>query len=164
MAKVNGMMSGERLREHWQSRGIAVRPGVSLDELLVFEHRYGVHLPQDLQEYYLVVDGTDDWDWDYRFMKFLPLAEIKTIREAMPPWPRLGPKTSWKGHMKRFDTEDKFFIIVNFMLGSSVFAIRLDAEADVYTPVWHYPDSREVARSFEEFVDKYLATSDYDEI
>jgi cell wall assembly regulator SMI1 len=72
----------EGLRSNWLSRGIKINPGVSKAMLQLFESKYEVMLPDDLREYFLLLNGMDINMTDEDLIRFWPLEEVKSISEA----------------------------------------------------------------------------------
>ena len=126
---------GDRLKENWANHGLQPRSGASEAEVRAFEEHQSIVLPSDLREYFRTVDGCDDVDRDE--FRFFPLAQVEKYK---------SPKDS-----------GSYFVLVDYMIGSHGYAIRLSAEpSDANPVVLAWVDGSRVAESFTEFVEKYL--------
>jgi hypothetical protein len=138
---------GDRLLAFWESLGLPARPGVSADEIAQFEARYGVVLPQDLRQYYSVVDGVDGESMvrGHPF-RFWPLREVKPVSEDMPEEPL---------HHSEFKD---YFLFADYSLWACAYAVKLTKSRDNRTFVVMIGGDVPVhlAGSFEEFVQIYL--------
>lgn len=123
-----------------------MRPGAAASQIAAFEEKYRVRLPADLRDYFETVNGFDltktGWCDDNCF-SFFPVEEVVPLSDW---W--------WKD-----PDGDHYFILVDFMISSHVYAIRLGENPDSESPVFvAYSKDRptRIAGSFSEFVEGYL--------
>ncbi len=150
------MTSIDRLRSHWSQEGIRIRPGVSLQQIEAFERRYQVRLPPDLRQYFTKVDGMEAGETDHDMFSFLPLEAVKSLPEELA---HFGGIPDFTEIMWSLPDPHCWFVIVDYLITSAVYAIRLAAVPESTPVLWigsgkHH---RVVAPSFSGFADKYLA-------
>ncbi|HZS08257.1 MAG TPA: SMI1/KNR4 family protein [Blastocatellia bacterium] len=148
----------ERLKAFWTSTGTCARPGVSIPEVEDFEARNGVCLPKDLRDYFLFVDGMDE-DVDDELVYFVPLHEVKSVNDGLVNFRGIP---DYGGIAEALPDAQRWFVFVNYMMGSHVYAIRLPANSSAPAPVvWICGSSwGAVADTFSDFGEKYLADRD----
>lgn len=123
-----------------------MRPGASESQMAAFEQKYGVRLPADLRDYFETVNGFDlnKTGWcDGNCFSFFALEEVVPLSDE---W--------WKD-----PDGDHYFILVDFLISSHVYAIHLGDNPESESPVFvAYSKDRpiRIAESFSEFVEGYL--------
>jgi|SRR5262245_10879035 len=138
----------ESLRSNWLSSGIKINPGVSKATLQLFESKYEVMLPDDLREYFLLVNGIDINMTDEDLIRFWSLEEVKSISEGASEY-------SDQGYLP---DPSSIFMFADYCIWSHTYAIRLSSceeRNDVYVIGGKSPII--LAGSFTEFVTLYLA-------
>ncbi len=138
---------GEQLKEYFRTDGVQYRPGASEDDIKAFEQRYNVMLPEDLRSYFRTTNGFDeDKTWcDGNLFTFLSLDAVYPLSQG---W--------WN-----VPVANTFFVIVDFLISSHVYAIRLTKTVDVGNPVvvsyGSYGDGPiQIANSFTAFAEGYM--------
>lgn len=145
----------DRLKAYWMEQGVKARPGVSLQDVQLFESRYLVRLPSDLRNYYAAIDGMEDGATDPDMFSFLPLKAVRAVPEELA---HFGGVPDYREIVRSLAEPHRWFVIVDYLITSAVYAIRLSA-TDEPTPVlWigsgkHH---RVVAASFSGFLGAYL--------
>lgn len=136
-----GTFSVENLVAYWSRLGGNLRSGASEEELVAFEDRYQVQLPNDLRVTLAAVNGCEEWDDN--MITFLSLGEILPIKEY------------WKGY---WPDEPEYFAFAEHLLDSFAFAIRLLPQrgAENSVAVFYERTPIKVASSFSEFIGGYL--------
>jgi hypothetical protein len=140
--------SAQALREYWRAQSqLSLFPPATIDEIVGFERRYGVVLPGELREVYLVANGfSPPHDQDDNGFSFWPLERVCPVA-AFDDGQWASRETV--GH----------FIFADYLGLSWGFACRLTPGA-AQTPVCivgtaeHKP--RSIAASFAEFVQLYI--------
>jgi hypothetical protein len=144
----------ERLKNHWSQTGVKVRPGVSPRQIEQFESLHQVVLPLDLREYFATVDGIgDESTFDSEMFSFLPLQAVRSLPDV------LGEHGQISAHHRIMGTlpePHRWFVIVDYMIGSAVFAIRLSAVAETNPVLGYRRHSQVVAPCFSDFLEAYL--------
>jgi hypothetical protein len=142
---------GERLKACWLAQGLVVRPGVSTGAIQTFEARYQVRLPEDLRDYFAVVNGTGQYSYvDDNGFCFWSLEEMKPLSEQWPGESFVqGP--------------DSCFLFADHLIWCPAYAIRLSPKsaADgevlaIYSDNMKF-DAHRVVNSFTQFVEEYFA-------
>jgi SMI1 / KNR4 family (SUKH-1) len=148
----------ERLKAFWNSTSTRTRPGLSIADVEDFEARYRVSLPNDLRDYFLFVDGIDE-DVDDELVYFVPLHEVKSVTEDLVNFRGIP---DYGGIAESLPDAQQWFVFVNYMMGSHMYAIRLSANSSAPAPVIFICGSSWVtaADSFSDFGEKYLADRD----
>ncbi len=118
-------------------------------EVVAFERRYSVRLPEDLRSFLELVDGSDQMD-DEGF-RFWPLAEIRLVEEELGAFDPDDPdRFSYPG----------CFVFADYLIWCWAYAIQLigDPEDVGRVFVLSGDDKRlpPVASSFTEFSERYL--------
>jgi hypothetical protein len=146
----------DRLSGYWMQQRIKIRPGVSLQQIESFESRYLVRLPPDLRRYFATVDGMDEGETDPDMFSFLPLKAVKSIPEELAHFCGIP---DYREIMRSLPDPQRWFVIVDYLIASSVYAIRLSAIPEDTPVLWigSGKDQRVVAPSFSAFVEAYLA-------
>jgi hypothetical protein len=114
----------ERLKSHWLKNGLKVRPGESPQQIEEFESEYKVRLPVDLREYFTAVDGMDEGEIDNDCFSFLPLQAVRSVPEELA---HFGGIPDYTQIMRTLADSHSWFVIIDYMICSAVFAIRLSA-------------------------------------
>jgi cell wall assembly regulator SMI1 len=139
----------EALKKFWQEQRIILNPGALESELASFEAKYGVYLPWDFRSYLQTVNGFDDsehWATDEHLITFLSLNEVKPLGEY---WSAKIANTSG------------YFVFADYSISAHVYAIRLsDVLAASNDVVVVYDNPVNVANSFSEFIQAYMANND----
>jgi len=131
-----------RVIDLWKRLGSAPRSGVALASIAAFEEQHGVSLPPQMRQYFLAVDGMEE---DY---------PVNDISRAIYFWPL--------AHIKPADEEEGFsqyarcYLFADYLLWSHAYAICLGQDGFGEIVVVGGSTLRKVARSFEEFLAKYL--------
>jgi hypothetical protein len=147
----------ERLNASWSKDGVCIQPGASIEQIEAFETQYQVHLPSDFREYFITINGMERWETDENMFSFLPIDAIKSIPEELADF---GGIPDYRPIMRTLTDPHHWFVIVDYLITSAVFAIRLSEDVES-TPVISISDGnrhRVVAQSFSAFLERYLAT------
>jgi hypothetical protein len=147
---------GERLRAHSLAQDIQSPPGVLEVHLQQFEMHFGVALPDDMRNYFLHMNGMggllnieNNLFWDNDLFRFWPLQEVARASDAY----------------ENLSIEDRssFFIFADHSICLPAYAVRLTASGTDCHQVLAIQSEQKggystsvVARSFSEFVDRYL--------
>jgi hypothetical protein len=129
---------------YWDAHDVGYLPGVSSDELLAFERKHGVEVPNDMRCFYRTTNGTHvQWDTgqDHESYDFYPLDEIAPDSDF--PWA---------------------MTFANYRELSWSYAIDLSGAGGVGLNAVYFIGATEgypliVAHSFAEFLDLYVTKS-----
>lgn len=134
------------LTEFWLSQDIKPNKGLTENEIAAFEAKYSLVLPQDIREYFLLINGfgdTDNWVTDNELITFLDLDQVTPVREY------------WYSDAKEADF---YFTFADYSLSAFIYAIHLSSRVnDINTvAVFYDKEPVKVANSFSEFIEGYL--------
>jgi hypothetical protein len=137
-------------------KGVKTRPGVSLRQVESFEDSHLVRLPPDLRAYYATIDGMEEGEADPDMFSFLPLKAVSAVPEELAYF---GGIPNYREIVKSLAEPHRWFVIVDYLLTSAVYAIRLSATDEPASVLWigsgkHH---RMAASSFSNFLEAYLA-------
>jgi hypothetical protein len=140
----------EALKKFWRRQGIKLCSGATEDELIAFETKHHVRLPEDLRKYFAATNGFDGSEHlmtDDEGITFLGLDEMKPLSEYWSADVAVG-----RG----------YFVFADYSLSAHVYAIRLVNGSGSGNPVVAVYDRKlvEVASSFLEFAESYLKNID----
>jgi hypothetical protein len=132
----------DRLLARWREAGVQVPAGASERDILAFEERFGVRLPESFRTYLRAADGMADGDWHPDdLIHFWTLAEISR-HLAEPTASEIYP----------------FVPFADYSLDCWVWVFPLDPGGRVPDTVCTYgPTLQNCAHDFEGFVEAYLA-------
>jgi hypothetical protein len=141
----------QSILSYWRRQNIFIRPGVTLEDIAAFEHKYSVTLPADLTEYFRLVDGTGMDEFDEHLTSFLSLAEMRPVHD-------------WLNDSGGVVYPDRFaypdcFVFADHFLSSWLYAVQITSDPTNPCPVYRVTASavpgKMEARSFREFMTKY---------
>ena len=136
---------GELVKTHWLGQGIKLRRSATESETAAFESKYDVCLPEDMREFFKVVNGFDNRNGeevDNDMITFFSLEEIKPLNAS-----------DW-GIPARTES---YFVLADWSISAHVYAIRLSKDcAAPGVVVVVYDALVKVADSFTEFMRAYL--------
>jgi hypothetical protein len=137
--KVNQSI-GQRLRVRPYEGGLVPPPGVNEADLDAFESRHGVKLPADMRSYFRILNGTGSTyaDGDDFLLCFWALEKLEPVIQ------RTGDGARW-------------FVFADHSISVIDYAIRLTADGTGSNPIVAVQHKQQVAGSFTEFVELYLA-------
>lgn len=146
----------EKVRRKWVSQGIPIKPAASGAQIEEFERLHGVRFPDDLRHYFAQLYGMDDLEMDEDNFSFIPLHEVKPIPAELALY---GGMPDYREIVNTLEDPQDWFVIINFLITSAVYAILLRQRADE-NPVIRIYDGTSVdvvASSFSDFLAVYLS-------
>jgi len=132
-----------RLQSHWLQDGVKIRAGATVRQIEEFETRYEARMPLDLLVYFRTIDGMNAGTSDSEMFWFLPLEAVRSLPEA------LGEHGQISAHhriMGALSEPERWFVIVDYMIASEIFAIRL-SDITENNPVLRYCDGHQIVAS-----------------
>lgn len=136
----------ERLRDHWTGLSCVNRRPATLEEILAFEERCRVRLPPLVREYFATLNGTKEGESsmeDEDLISFWHLDQLQPLEDR----PSVSPL-----HVS------SFFLFADWSINAHEWAVQLTADrSGQNTVLIMYDPPQQVAASFEEFVQRYLA-------
>jgi hypothetical protein len=148
---------GERIRAHWEKQSVETRPGASLEDIEAFQTRYDVILPKDMRDYVTAVDGMKDGDTDEDMYSFKSLRDVKSVVEDFGQDGEVPD--CYRECVNALEARGKFFVIIDYMIYSHIYAILLSSDPSKAGPVIWTDGCRsfDIAPSFSAFAENYLA-------
>ena len=110
--------------DSWSQQGVRIRSGASIDRIERFESQYQIRLPTDFRHYLATVDGMDQGRMDENMFSFLSIDAIKSIPEELA---NFGGIPDYRDIVRTLPDPQHWFVIVDFLISSAVYAIRLSA-------------------------------------
>jgi hypothetical protein len=133
----------QRLRKLWASRGVAVNPGATDEEIRDAERRLGIRLTAELREYFATMNGIQGADelglW------FYSLHELEDLETAY-------------GTVTGCPVGARWLLFGDYMLRVHLYAVQVPRHALAQTgPVFYInSDHVQIAPSLREFFEDYL--------
>ena len=113
------------LTTRWLQSDLDIRPGVSAQEIVTFEQRYSVALPQDLVDYFSFVDGMEDTMCADMF-HFWKLEELRPVFDVLN-----GDDHDYPDR----DAYPNYFAFADYMINSWDYAVLLTNDRQQRAPV-----------------------------
>ncbi len=122
----------------------------TLERIAEFEIRYGVLLPVDVKEFFLVTNGISHGFYDIYALENWTTSDKNEYYDPLP---------------ENFPDKQKYFVIGHYDILVWDWLIRLDADSDNPTPivvtVTVKDEVRQVAADFTEFIRIYCGCPEY---
>jgi len=116
----------ERLKGHWLDKRIRIQTSASLDQVKSFESHYQVCLPQDLRDYFTTVNGMEKGEIDGNCFLSFPAGGQEHTGELG----QFGGIPDYTQITRSLPDARRWFVIVDYLICSAVYAIRLSAELE----------------------------------
>lgn len=135
----------EKLKAYWISSGAKIRSAARPEAIEAFEARYEVQLNDDLRDYFLVVNGLEEGEWDDHMTEWYSLEK----------WQRLT-ETGWS--LNGFQDLASYFLFADYSLDALGYVIRLSANRSDPNLIMRLGGDPElIAESFSQLIEAYLA-------
>jgi hypothetical protein len=148
-------MGAEAIRDRWVSSGVVVRPGLPTEQISAFEHRYGVLLPEELRQFYGLMDGMGDGETDEELISFWPLSEVGSVPEKLSDFRGIP---DYGGIEASLPDASSYFVFADHSIWVHVYAVRLGPDPAGSGPVvWIGGKDcwEQITASFAEFLRRY---------
>ncbi len=130
----------ERVRARWLAQDLKIRDGATPTEIAAFEARHGLRLPDEARDYFAVVNGMADGEFDDLMIEFMSLDRI-----------------SYEFDWFEGEPDEQGFIFANYCLHGWCYVLLLGAERDSDCRILHTCHEVTVfAKSLREFLAMYL--------
>jgi hypothetical protein len=128
-------------KEILKNRGVKLNPPSSLDDIRLFESRYGMTLPADIKEFYIDLNGYYNGD---DMVNLYPLSDVKMVCESELNLPEITGM-------------EQYLILGDFGFQASFWLLeKVDDLYKLYVLNLGTPSLTEVSRSFKTFFSKLL--------
>lgn len=144
-------MKLELLKKNFEENNVNVIPS-NIDEIRTFQKKYNVEITQDLQDYYLEINGSGNEPLNNLY-EFYSINRTKKIHEELINWrgiPDYGKLN--------FDGLENIFVFGGYEFNFYAFGIELfkDLSSENRVFIFCGENFRIIADSFSEFIDLYL--------
>src|SRR5579883_1161051 len=118
------LSSGKRLKDFLNSHGDFANDGAPEEQVLQFELRYGIRIPDDFRHYLLTMNGTGQ-NYGYGILRFWELANIKTVAEEIPG--NLAPTAAviQTSYLDSIDKGNEYYVFADYLDESQLYAIHI---------------------------------------
>ncbi|MFT5824218.1 MAG: hypothetical protein ACI8ZM_005484 [Crocinitomix sp.] len=147
----------KKVQGYWSEEMITSQTVVSKLDLLDFQKNNNVELLDDLKEYFLFLNGTNE-KYDANFYAFYDLKQFKNIPDfykdiqGIPNYQLLN---------KTLENSFNYFVFADYHIDLFSYAIRLtENKIDNAVFVLCGEKYRQIAGSFSEFLELYLSNSE----
>jgi hypothetical protein len=126
-------------------------------DIFLFEEKYGLLIPDDLIDYFKILNGTSE-EYDAKFFQFNSLNDFKKIDEAFKEWKGVP---NYQKIRETFDYRDTTFIFADFQICLFSYGIQLYKNKPGRNEIYAFcgDEYRVIAYSFTEFLDLYFSES-----
>jgi len=138
----------EKLRQSWGHYDVP--KFATEEEVVAFEQRTGLLIPDDLRAYFKTLNG--NW-WDAYLVEFYSLKQFITVKDEV------GDRPRFEGIINTLSEHENCFVFADHSIKIFIYAIRLSkVKTDVNEIYIIYSDEeyKLVANSFDEYIGKYV--------
>ena len=147
----------DKMRQMWREKDI-INPSPELSEkLLSFRLNSGLMMPEDLVEYFTLLDNFSD-KMDSNLYQFYGMDEFKSIDKELAHW---GGIPDYRNIVNTLKQCENCFVIADYMLSLFAYAIRLYPEETEVNEIYIIcgDKNKVIANSLSEFLDLYFDDS-----
>ena len=142
------------LKRKWISENVRFSLPASDEELISFKSNNRVLLPNDLTEYFKILNGTQN-QYDNKLFEFYSIGQVKKINDEYKDW--LGIP-NYKNIVNTLKDYEKYYVFANYSFHLFAFVIKLNNHDSLYNEVLVLcgDEYKKIANSFTEFIELYL--------
>lgn len=143
------------LRKNFEENGVKLFPS-DLDEIKAFQNKYNVEIPQDLQDYYLKINGSGNETLNNLY-EFYNINRIKKVNEELINWTGIPDYSKLN-----FDGMENIYVFGEYEFNFYAFGIELFQDFSSENKVFIFcgKNFKIIANSFTEFINLYLNKSE----
>ncbi|MEC5173755.1 SMI1/KNR4 family protein [Chryseobacterium nepalense] len=144
-------MKLELLKKNFVENSVNVTPS-NIEEIKIFQKKYNVEVPKDLQDYYLEINGSGNETLNNLY-EFYSIHRTKKIHEELINWKGIPDYSKLN-----FTGMENVFVFGAYEFNLYAFGIKLHQNLSFETSVFILcgENFRLIANNFTEFVDLYL--------
>ncbi len=144
----------DKVKGLWQASEIEISPPATFDEVQRFQNRYKLIIPEDLENYFLSLNGTGS-SYDNNLFRFYSLQHFLPIGESLIKW---GGIPNYRNIVKTLRQHEECFVFSDHSFHLFVYAIRLNKNrlGDNQIYIMQGADYEVIANSFSDFLELYL--------
>lgn len=146
----------KKLKEKWEVEGVNGFYPADIDSIQTFQSKNNIVLPNDLKEYFKVLNGTRE-EYTDELYEFYSINRIKKVSEESQDWKGV-PNHQFL--VKLNDTRN-LFVFANFNFNLFAYAINLYQEEIDINEVYVLcgEEYKKIANTFSDFLNLYLNDS-----
>lgn len=150
------MLQLKKLTEKWQKESINSFSPANLTSIQAFQSKNNVVLPNDLIEYFSILNGTGN-EYTDDLYEFYPIERIKTVSNEFRDWNGIP---NYQPLVNLVNTQ-RLFVFANFSFNLFVYAIKLNKETAENNEVYVLcgEEYKKIANNFTGFLELYLNDS-----
>jgi len=146
-------MNQELLKKKWISQDICSEVFTNQNDLLIFENKNKLLIPNDLRNYFLNLNGTNN-SYDENFYRFFSFENFKRVISFYEDWKGIPDYSQLK---KQRDLWNNVFIFCDYQFCLISYAVKLKNKESLSNEVYAIcgGDYEQVSKSFSEFIEIY---------
>ncbi len=146
----------EKLKVKWEEESLNEFYPIDLESIQSFERINNVVLPDDLKEYFKMLNGTCE-EYTNELYEFYSIKKIKKVSDEFQEW---GGIPNYQSLINLNVIKD-LFVFANFSFNLFVYAIKLSQEETDNNEVYILcgEEYKKIGNTFSEFLDLYLSNS-----
>lgn len=146
----------EKLKLKWEEESINKFRPIDLVAILSFERKNNIVLPDDLKEYFNILNGTGE-EYTDELYEFYSIEKLKKVSEEFQEWEGIP---NHKNLIHLNVTKD-LFVFANYSFSQFVYAIKLSPEKTEINEVYILcgEEYKKIGNTFSKFLDLYLSNS-----
>lgn len=147
----------EQLKRKWVLEGVDLSKLASDEEILHFQSKNNVILPEDLLLFFKTLNGTQE-QYDGSLFQFYSICQLKSIKEEYKDWKGIP---SFQRIVYTLKESESYYAFANQNFHLFTYAIKLYNEQSTFNEVLVVcgDEYKKIADSFSEFIDLYLKES-----
>src|SRR5688572_28953418 len=138
------------LRSKWLNENVILASVANREDMLLFQERNGVIIPDDMARYFQTVNGTGG-EYTDDLYEFNSLNKLQNIIHAFKGWKGIP---DYRGILSLLPDEERIFVFGNYQCNLFAYAIKLHRDPSSSNEVFIICGAKYkvIAHSFSEFV------------
>ncbi|WP_326981929.1 SMI1/KNR4 family protein [Chryseobacterium sp. MYb264] len=146
----------EQLKKKWSNEGITKNSAINRNAIEIFERDNSIILPNDLKEYFKLLNGTFNQSTDELY-EFYSIENVRKVSDEFSDWQGI-PNYRLLLNLEKIKD---LFVFANYSFNLFSYAIRLSSEQldenEIY--VLCGGNYKKIANNFFDFLDLYIDNS-----
>ena len=146
----------EKLKQKWEEENLNNFHPIDLKSIQTFERKNNVVLPDDLKDFFRMLNGTSE-EYTDELYEFYSIDRMKKVSEEFTEWRGVPNYQS----LVNFNFIKGLFVFANFSFNQFVYAIELSQERTENNEVYILcgEEYKKIGSTFSEFLDLYMSDS-----
>lgn len=151
-------MKPSELQEIWKESKLEVADLAKPEDVLSFQNRTNLVLPDDLQDYFKEINGTNQ-EYDHNFFKFYSLTGFKSVKDELSEW---GGLPDYRNIVNTMAFHSGCYVFSDYTCHLLTYCIRLYEEKSSHNEVYIIAGDqfKLIANSFSAFLKIYSENSE----